>query len=99
MKTTLKLSLLSLIASLGLAACGGGTCDKAACPNDPAPTSDQITACKALLNDSKCGSKFQAVADCDKGVACGMDGKSDTMAQASACMSQNTAYSQCLTGM
>jgi len=89
------------VASLALAGCGSSfSCsDKSPCSADPAPDQTSIDACNTALNDSKCGSAFKTLGQCEKDNAkCTSDNHLDAMATGSACATQLTAYTSCITG-
>jgi hypothetical protein len=73
------------------------TChDRSPCPNDPAPSQDDVDMCEQALA-SRCKQDYQALLDCVAAhPSCGPAGRSDPEAVRAACASEETAYSQCV---
>ena len=70
-----------------------------ACPNDDPITQAEVDQCNQAKNDSKCGSKYTAVLQCEgSNLKCGSDGKVDATATGNACSSQVQAYVSCASG-
>jgi|GEM_PF-6063809 len=90
------LLVLCCFSALALVGCGSSfSCDSAsACSADPAPSADDIAACKAEL-DGACGSEYQAAAQCIQDhQTCTADDTTDP-SSGSECTSELTALVTC----
>lgn len=74
------------------------TCtSKGACPKEPAPTQEEIDACKQLLA-GPCAKEYQAYGDCSlQKEVCASDGTHDDDATKTACNTTWVEFSGCIT--
>ncbi len=77
---------------------GSWSCSaKGKCPNDTAPTADQVNTCQQAVAGC-CGDKFQALASCEfTNEQCDSMGNIDMQATANQCGPQNSGYVECVT--
>lgn len=96
----MKKMILGAFAAFTLVACGGGDpCSATSkCSADPKSTSEQITACQALIKDgAKCATELKATFTCSQAnQVCGTDNKTDSAATGAKCTTENAAYVACL---
>ena len=102
---------LGAVLLVGAAACSsssnaasqaaGGSCPSVgstACSADTPTAQADVDACNKSLNDPTCGSKYKDLLVCaGQNAKCGSDNKTDSSAITSACGTQISAYSACLT--
>ncbi len=85
-------------------ACQNGTCVvgwscfvKGKCPNDVAPTADQVNMCQQAINGC-CGDTFTLFVTCSwTNEQCDSAGNEDMQATANQCPRENAAYVHCVT--
>jgi hypothetical protein len=87
----------------GSAAVAAGNCPTAGqtskCSADPAATQSDADSCNKALSDATCGSKYKDLLVCEgTNQTCKSDNTTDTGALTTACSSQISAYSSCLSG-
>jgi hypothetical protein len=92
---------LCLLCGCSSAGTGGASCtSKGLCPNDTPPTPSEVSQCKGIVGDPKCGALFQAYLDCAFAQQkCASGGTLDDSATKAAigthCIQQAGAYRVC----
>jgi hypothetical protein len=72
--------------------------DPTRCPNDPAPTGDQVDTCERALA-SACGPQYRAYLDCaTRSRVCDVAGHTDPASIDTACSDPQNAYAACVAG-
>src|SRR6476659_8092307 len=95
----LVVAVAGVVAACSSSPSGTALCDeKSKCSADPARTADDVAACKKQISEGACKSEFEAVAKCAlDNQKCTSSNTTDVQAVLTACTTQNSAYSTCLT--